>query len=492
MRYWERLLNSIIKGVELDTPTPAYSITIKVSLGNRPGTLGRFATAIGDAGGNIAAIPGFEAKGPVIMREIDVLAESPDHARDIVTAVSDLDGVTVLDWWDRTFRLHEGGKIEVNALCSVGDAHDLAMAYTPGVARVCKAIQREPMLRHTHTIVKNIVAIVTDGTAVLGLGDIGPAAALPVMEGKALLFKEFGGVDAFPVCLDVTTPDELVETVVRMAPSFGGINLEDIAAPAAFEIEDRLIEALDIPVFHDDQHGTAIVTTAALWNALKLVNKQISDVSVVISGTGAAGLAVAKMLHDAGVGEIVGVDRAGAIHADRSDLNDAKQWFVHHSNPDGKAGSLSEVIRGADVFVGLSAPGLLSAEDVRSMAHDPIVFAMANPDPEIRPEEVDGLAAVMATGRSDFPNQINNVLAFPGVFRGALDAGATCITERMKAAAAQAIAEVIGDEDLDRNYIVPSVFDRRVAARVATRVAACAVAEGCVRAVAPPVPSDLL
>ena len=476
----------------MDTPTPAYSITIKVSLGNRPGTLGRFATAIGDAGGNIAAIPGFEAKGPVIMREIDVLAESPDHARRIVAAVSDLDGVTVLDWWDRTFRLHEGGKIEVKALCPVGDAHDLAMAYTPGVARVCNAIQREPMLRYTHTMVKNLVAIVTDGTAVLGLGDIGPAAALPVMEGKALLFKEFGGVDAFPVCLDVTTPDELVDTVIRMAPSFGGINLEDIAAPAAFEIEKRLIEALDIPVFHDDQHGTAIVTTAALWNALKLVDKRIGDVSVVVSGTGAAGLAVAKMLHDAGIGEIVGVDRAGAIHPGRSDLNFAKQWFVHHSNPDNKVGSLSEVIRGADVFVGLSAPGLLNADDVRSMARNPVVFAMANPDPEIRPEEVDGLAAVMATGRSDFPNQINNVLAFPGVFRGALDAGATCITERMKAVAAGAIAEVIDDEDLDRNYIVPSVFDRRVATRVATRVAECAVTEGCVRPGVPPVPSDRL
>jgi malate dehydrogenase (oxaloacetate-decarboxylating) len=476
----------------LDTPTPAYSITIKVSLGNRPGTLGRFATAIGDAGGNIAAIPGFEAKGPVIMREIDVLAGSPDHARRIVAAVSDLDGVTVLDWWDRTFRLHEGGKIEVNALCSVGDAHDLAMAYTPGVARVCTAIQREPMLRHTHTMVKNIVAIVTDGTAVLGLGDIGPAAALPVMEGKALLFKEFGGVDALPVCLDVNTPDELVETVVRMSPSFGGINLEDIAAPAAFEIEERLIEALDIPVFHDDQHGTAIVTIAALWNALRIVDKEIADISVVVSGTGAAGLAVAKMLHDAGVGEIVGVDRAGAIHPGRGDLNFAKQWFVHNSNPNGKTGSLSEVIGGADVFVGLSAPGLLSADDVRSMAPSPIVFAMANPDPEIRPEEVDGLAAVMATGRSDFPNQINNVLAFPGVFRGALDAGATCITERMKAAAARAIAEVIDDEDLDPNYIVPSVFDRRVAARVAIDVAACAVAEGCVRPPAPAVPSDRL
>ena len=479
-------------GVDLDTPTPAYSITIKVSLGNRPGTLGRFATAIGDAGGNIAAIPGFEAKGLVVMREIDVLAKSPEHARQIVSAVSDLDGVTVLDWWDRTFRLHEGGKIEVNALCPVGDAHDLAMAYTPGVARVCTAIQQEPMLRHTHTMVKNMVAIVTDGTAVLGLGNIGPAAALPVMEGKALLFKEFGGVDAFPVCLDVATTEELVETVVRMAPSFGGINLEDIAAPAAFEIEERLIEALDIPVFHDDQHGTAIVTTAALRNALKLVDKQIGDVSVVISGTGAAGLAVAKMLHDAAVGEIVGVDRAGAIHRGRNDLNDAKQWLVHHTNPDGKAGSLSDVLTGADVFIGLSAPGLLSADDVRTMARNPIVFAMANPDPEIRPEEVDGRAVVMATGRSDFPNQINNVLAFPGVFRGALDANATCITEQMKAAAAKAIASVIDEEDLDRNYIIPSVFDRRVASRVATAVAACAVAEGCVRPPAPAVPSDRL
>ena len=479
-------------GVDLDTPTPAYSITIKVSLGNRPGTLGRFATAIGDAGGNIAAIPGFEAKGLVVMREIDVLAKSPEHARQIVSAVSDLDGVTVLDWWDRTFRLHEGGKIEVNALCPVGDAHDLAMAYTPGVARVCTAIQQEPMLRHTHTMVKNMVAIVTDGTAVLGLGNIGPAAALPVMEGKALLFKEFGGVDAFPVCLDVATTEELVETVVRMAPSFGGINLEDIAAPAAFEIEERLIEALDIPVFHDDQHGTAIVTTAALRNALKLVDKQIGDVSVVISGTGAAGLAVAKMLHDAAVGEIVGVDRAGAIHRGRNDLNDAKQWLVHHTNPDGKAGSLSDVLTGADAFIGLSAPGLLSADDVRTMARNPIVFAMANPDPEIRPEEVDGRAVVMATGRSDFPNQINNVLAFPGVFRGALDANATCITEQMKAAAAKAIASVIDEEDLDRNYIIPSVFDRRVASRVATAVAACAVAEGCVRPPAPAVPSDRL
>ena len=475
---------------DLSTPTPAYSITIKVSLGNRPGTLGRFATAIGEAGGNIAAIPGFEAKGPVVMREIDVLARSPEHARRVVASVSDLDGVTVLDWWDRTFRLHEGGKIEVNGLCAVSDAHDLAMAYTPGVARVCTAIQREPMLRYTHTMVKNIVAIVSDGTAVLGLGNIGPAAALPVMEGKALLFKEFGGVDAFPICLDVASTDDLVETVIRLAPSFGGINLEDIAAPAAFEIEERLIEALDIPVFHDDQHGTAIVTLAALENSLKLVEKQMSEVSVVISGMGAAGVAVGKILIDAGVGEIVGVDRIGAVYRGRDNLNEAKQWFASNTNPDRRAGSLSEVSHGADVFIGVSAPGLLTAADIRAMASRPVVFAMANPDPEIRPEEADGLAAVMATGRSDYPNQINNVLAFPGVFRGALDAGATRITERMKVAAAQAIAAVIDDEDLDRNYIVPSVFDRRVASRVAAAVAECAYAEGVVRPPAPAVPDE--
>ena len=470
---------------DVSTPTPAYSITIKVSLGNRPGTLGRFATAIGKAGGNIAAIPGFEAKGPVVIREIDVLARSTEHARRIVESVSDLDGVTVLDWWDRTFRLHEGGKIEVRGLCSVSDAHDLAMSYTPGVARVCTAIQQEPMLRHTHTMVENIVAIVSDGTAVLGLGDIGPEAALPVMEGKALLFKEFGGVNAFPLCLDVASTDELVETVIRMAPSFGGINLEDIAAPAAFEIEERLVEALDIPVFHDDQHGTAIVTLAALENSLRLVDKQISEVSVVISGMGAAGVAVGKILIDAGVGEIVGVDRIGAVYQGRDGLNRVKQWFASNTNPDRRAGSLSDILRGVDVFVGVSAPGLLTAADIRSMAPRPVVFAMANPDPEIRPEEADGLAAVMATGRSDFPNQINNVLAFPGVFRGALDAGATRITERMKVAAARAIAAVIDGEDLDRNYIIPSVFDRRVAARVATEVATCARAEGVVRASVP-------
>ena len=437
--------------------------------------------AVGEAGGNIAAIPGFAAKGPIVVREIDVLASSPEHAHEIVAAVEGVDGVSIINWWDRTFRLHEGGKIEVNSLCSVGDAEDLAMAYTPGVARVCTAIHDNPALAHEYTIVKNTIAIVTDGTAVLGLGDIGPAAALPVMEGKAVLFKEFGNVDAFPVCLDVSTPDEVVETVIRLAPTFGGINLEDIAAPGAFEIEERLIEALDIPVFHDDQHGTAVVALAALHNSIRIVDKKMEDLSVVISGVGAAGVAIGKILIDAGVAEIVGVDRSGAVHQGRDGLNSSKQWFAENTNPAGKSGSLSEVMRGSDVFVGVSAPGLIIADDVANMGSQPIVFAMANPEPEIRPEDASGVAAVMATGRSDFPNQINNVLAFPGIFRGALDAQATKITESMKVAAAGAIAASVDDEDLDRNYVIPSVFDKRVSRRVAEAVKAAAIEDGVVR-----------
>ncbi len=464
-----------------NAPTAAYSITIKVSLDNVPGTLGRFAAAVGAAGGNIAAIPGFEAKGPVVVRAIDVHCRDEGHAGSLALAVDEVDGVTVVEWWDRTFRLHEGGKIEVNPLCSVADADDLAMAYTPGVARVCMAIHDDPSLAHEYTIRKNTVAIVSDGTAVLGLGNIGPLAAMPVMEGKALLFKEFAGVDAFPLCLDTSDPEEVIETVIRVAPTFGGINLEDIAAPAAFEIEERLKAALDIPVFHDDQHGTAVVCLAALENSLRVVGKEMSDLSVVISGVGAAGMAIGKILIDAGVGEIVGCDRLGAIHSGRDGLNFAKEWFAEHTNGDRKAGTLREVLTGADVFIGVSAPNLLDASDLRTMAGDPIVFAMANPDPEIRPEAADGLAAVMATGRSDFPNQINNVLAFPGIFRGSFDAKATTITEGMKLAAAGAIARCVSEEELDARHIVPSVFDRSVAPAVALAVADQARFEGVVR-----------
>ena len=462
-------------------PTAAYSVNLQVELLNVPNTLGRLATAIGEAGANIVSMGGFDVRGEVLTNEIVVNCRDEEHATAVLNRVEALEGVILRGWFDRTFDLHRGGKIEVLPLAPVTDNHDLSMAYTPGVARICMAIHADPSRAHELTIKKNTVAIVTDGTAVLGLGDIGPIAALPVMEGKALLFKEFAGVDAFPVCLDVDDPSEIVETVIRLAPAFGGINLEDIAAPAAFEVEEALQEALDIPVFHDDQHGTAVVTLAALWNSLRLTGRDIGDQSVVISGVGAAGVAVGKILIGAGVGEIVGVDRTGALYEGRDNLNSAKEWFAINTNPDRKMGSLSDVLAGADVFIGLSGPGLLDAADLRNMAPEPIVFAMANPDPEIRPEEADGLAAVMATGRSDYPNQINNVLAFPGIFRGALDAGATRVTENMKLAAARAIADSVGDEDLKPDFVVPSVFDRAVPLQVAEAVAAAAVADGVCR-----------
>ncbi len=439
------------------------------------------AVAIGEAGGNIFAIEGFVAKGPILERDIVVNCSSVDHQSEIVKVASEVEGVTLLDNHDRTFRMHEGGKIEVLPLCPVGDKDDLSMAYTPGVARVCNAIAADEAVADTHTIRKNTVAIVTDGTAVLGLGDIGPKAAMPVMEGKALLFKEFGQVDAFPICLDVDTPEELIETVIRLAPTFGGINLEDIAAPGAFEIEEELKERLDIPVFHDDQHGTAVVALAGLENALKIVGKQMGEISVVVAGLGAAGVAVGKILLGAGVGQIVGVDRQGAVYDGREGLNSAKQWFAENTNQDRKKGSMGQVMAGADVFVGLSGPGLITADDVRSMAKDPIVFAMANPDPEILPEAVDGIVSVMATGRSDYPNQINNVLAFPGIFRGALDARARDITENMKLAAADAIAASVADNELAPDFIIPSVFDKTVPVRVAEAVAKAAISDGVCR-----------
>ena len=462
-------------------PTAAYSVNLQVELLNVPNTLGRLATAIGEAGANIVSMGGFDVRGEVLTNEIVVNCRDEEHATAVLNRVEALEGVILRGWFDRTFDLHRGGKIEVLPLAPLTDNHDLSMAYTPGVARICMAIHADPSRAHELTIKKNTVAIVTDGTAVLGLGDIGPVAALPVMEGKALLFKAFAGVDAFPVCLDVDDPSEIVETVVRLAPAFGGINLEDIAAPAAFEVESALQEALDIPVFHDDQHGTAVVTLAALWNSLRLTGRDIGDQSVVISGVGAAGVAVGKILIGAGVGEIVGVDRTGALYEGRDNLNSAKEWFAINTNPDRKMGSLSDVLAGADVFIGLSGPGLLDAADLRNMAPEPIVLAMANPDPEIRPEEADGLAAVMATGRSDYPNQINNVLAFPGIFRGALDAGATRVTENMKLAAARAIADSVDDEDLRPDFVVPSVFDKAVPFQVGEAVAAAAVSDGVCR-----------
>ncbi|MBT4984619.1 MAG: NADP-dependent malic enzyme [Ilumatobacter sp.] len=374
--------------------------------------------------------------------------------------------------------MHEGGKIEVLSLLPVGDQDDLSMAYTPGVARVCKAIAADERLADEYTIRKNTVAIVSDGTAVLGLGDIGPKGAMPVMEGKALLFKEFGGVDAFPICLDVSSPEEIIETVIRLAPTFGGVNLEDIAAPGAFQVEEALKEALDIPVFHDDQHGTAVVTLAAVENALRITGKNMADLSIVISGVGAAGVAIGKILLGAGATKIVGVDSKGAVYDGRDGLNSWKQWFAENTNPDGKQGELSDVMHGADLFIGVSAPDVLTVDDIGNMNVDPIVFAMANPDPEIRPELVGDLVRVMGTGRSDYPNQINNVLAFPGIFRGALDAQATDITENMKLAAAKAIADSVSDDELTEDNIMPSVFDRSVSMAVAAAVAKAAIADG--------------
>ncbi|MDQ6783353.1 MAG: NAD-dependent malic enzyme [Actinomycetota bacterium] len=462
-------------------PLAAFSVRIRVRLRNRPGILGLLATTVGDTGGSMVGIDIVTTDGATVTRDVVIFCRSEGHMADVVEATRRVDGVHVIEVEDRTFGLHERGKLSIDGRSPLADRDELAMAYTPGVARVCTAIAETPRLVHRYTMKANTVAVVTDGTAVLGLGNIGPEAALPVMEGKAVLFKSFAGVDAVPVCLRVSSPDELVETVQRMEPMFGGVNLEDIAAPHCFEIERRLTEALDIPVFHDDQHGTAVVVLAALRNALKLVNKRMADLRIVLSGAGAAGVAITKILINAGVTDIVAADRKGAIHRGREGLDPSKQWLADHANQQGHSGTLAHLLDGADVFVGVSGPGLLHREDLQTMADGPIVFALSNPIPEILPEEAEGVAAVMATGRSDYPNQINNVLCFPGIFRGALDAGATRITERMKLAAAEAIADAVPSSQLRAEEVVPSVFEPAVADSVATAVAAAALAEGVTR-----------
>jgi malate dehydrogenase (oxaloacetate-decarboxylating) len=416
-----------------------------------------------------------------IVRDLVVFCSSEDGMVAVETASRRVEGVEILEVEDRTFALHRGGKLTIEGRAVLADKDDLAMAYTPGVARVCDAIAADPDLSHRYTMRANTVGVVSDGSAVLGLGNIGAVAALPVMEGKAALFKAFAGVDAVPVVLDVGSTEELISTVASMSPMFGGINLEDIAAPRCFEVEARLQELLDIPVFHDDQHGTAVVVLAALRNALRLVGKRRADVRVVLSGAGAAGVAITRILKSSGMNDLVAADRQGAIHRGRSGLDPSKQWLADHSNPEGRTGTLSELLAGADVFIGVSGPGLLTRLDVESMADAPIVFALANPVPEIMPEEVAGAAAVMATGRSDYPNQINNVLCFPGMFRGALDVGATRITEPMKMAAADAIANAVPSDELQPGAIVPSVFLPGIAYAVADAVANAARDEGVTR-----------
>jgi malate dehydrogenase (oxaloacetate-decarboxylating) len=402
-------------------------------------------------------------------------ASDVDHADRITEALSQLPGFTVRKVSDRTFLIHLGGKIEVTPKVALRHRDDLSRAYTPGVARVCLAIAKNPEDARRLTIKRNTVAVVTDGSAVLGLGNLGAAAALPVMEGKAALFKRFAGVDAWPVCLDTQDTDQIVEIVRAMAPVYGGINLEDISAPRCFEIEARLRELLDIPVFHDDQHGTAIVVLAALTNALRVVGKRLEDVSVVVSGVGAAGHAIIRLLHAQGAGSIIGCDRHGAVHDGQPQRDEFRAWIATHTNRERRQGTLKEVLAGADVFVGVSGPNLLSGKDIATMAPDAIVFALANPDPEVDPVAASEHAAVVATGRSDYPNQINNVLAFPGFFRGLLDAGVSDITDAMMIAAATAIADVVGADELNPTFVVPSVFDPAVAPSVAAAVREAAV-----------------
>ncbi len=465
-------------------PTSAqYRLTIRVRLEHKPGYLGRATTAIGDAGGTIGAIDLIEAEAGHTVRDVAVDTAGPEHGQRIVDAIDALEGIEVLGTLDRTFRMHLGGKIEVTNRSPVRTRDDLSMAYTPGVARVCSAIHEDPSKAFQYTIKRNTVAVVSDGSAVLGLGNIGPEAAMPVMEGKAMLFKEFGGVDAFPICLATQDADEIVAIVRALAPTFGGINLEDISAPRCFEIEDRLKTELDIPVFHDDQHGTAVVVLAALLNACTVTGRELSDVRALVVGLGAAGVAVSKIMLEAGVADIVGCDSRGAVSTGREDYQDGsmpaqKRWFAEHTNREGRTGTPADVIDGMDLFVGLSGARVMEPEALARMSPDAMVFAMANPNPEIAPEECARYARVVATGRSDYPNQINNVLCFPGIFRGALDVRATAITENMKMAAAEGIAAIVGEHELREDYIIPSVFNRDVAPAVADSVAREARAGG--------------
>ena len=455
------------------TPNSSFSLTLRLQIPNRVGMLASVTSAIASSGGTLGHIDLVERTRSIAIRDITVDAASTEHAETIVQAVKALPEITLINVYDRTFNLHRGGKISIASRIALKSQEDLAMAYTPGVGRICMAIANDPEQVYSLTIKQNTVAIVTDGSAVLGLGNLGAAAALPVMEGKAMLFKEFAGIDAFPICLTGQDTNTIVETVKQIATVFGGVNLEDIAAPRCFEIEKQLRQDLDIPVFHDDQHGTAIVTLAALINALKLVHKSMAQVRIVINGAGAAGVAIARLLRKAGAENILMCDSKGILSTQRTDLNEEKREFAVS-----QMGSLSGALVGADVFVGVSAPGVLTREMVLSMAKERIVFAMANPIPEIQPELVTNDVAVMATGRSDYPNQINNVLAFPGVFRGALDCRASTITTTMYLEAAQAIASLVKPSDLNREHIIPSVFDDRVVTAVAAAVQQAARSEG--------------
>lgn len=454
-------------------PTPSFSVTIRIEYPNVVGMLGKLTSLIGESGGDIGSIDIVKIGKNTIVRDITFSGSNEEHIHKIVEVVKAIENVKVKHVTDKTFAVHHGGKIAIQLKHQINTRDDLSMVYTPGVARVCMDIYKNPKHVYNFTIKGNSVAIVTDGTAVLGLGNIGPYAALPVMEGKAMLFKQFADVDAYPICLNTTEPEEIIKTVKLISPVFGGINLEDISAPRCFEIEERLRNELDIPVFHDDQHGTAVVVLAALYNALKLLKKEIDKISVVVSGAGAAGLACVKLLIYAGVNseKIIICDSKGAIYKGRKEgMNSYKEEMAKKTNKRMIKGSVHDAIKGADVFIGTSGPGLLTGEDIKNMAKDAVIFAMANPVPEIMPEEAAPYARIIATGRSDYPNQINNVLCFPGFFRGLLDSKAKTVTYEMKIAAAQAIASLVKPNELNEDYIIPSPFDKRVQKAVAQAV----------------------
>jgi malate dehydrogenase (oxaloacetate-decarboxylating) len=451
-------------------PSVSYSITVRLDVPAGGTAVSQLTAAVEKAGGLVTALDVTGSGHDRIQVDVTCAATSTAHADELVDALRTVDGVSIGKVSDRTFLVHLGGKLEVRSKVPIRNRDDLSLVYTPGVARICMAIAENPEDARRLTIKRNTVAVVTDGSAVLGLGNLGAMAALPVMEGKAALFKRFGDIDAFPICLDTQDTDEIVRIVQAIAPVFAGINLEDISAPRCFEVEARLRELLDIPVFHDDQHGTAIVVLAALFNALKVVGKNIGEITVTMAGAGAAGRAVAQLLLEAGVRDIVAADRVGVIHAGRDDLHGSAAWFTEHTNPRRVSGTLRDALAGSDVFIGVSGPNILTGEDIATMADGSVVFALANPDPEVDPVHAAVHAKVVATGRSDYPNQINNVLAFPGVFRGLLDAHSRTVTPEMLLAAAQALAGTVSDDEVNAAYIVPSVFHPGVTEAVAAAV----------------------
>lgn len=474
--------------MEMDSNPTGYlggkNVILRLEMSTDRIKFGEVATMIAKAGGNIVGMDFAGSSKDTITRDLTVNVEDAGDVDKIIEVIGQMSDVRLVHVSDRTFLLHLGGKLSMVPKTPIQNRDDLSRVYTPDVARVCMAIHEDPEKAFNLTIKRNTVAVVSDGSAVLGLGNIGARAAMPVMEGKAVLFKQFANVDAFPICLETQDTEEIIRTVKDIATAFGGINLEDISSPRCFEIEERLREELDIPVFHDDQHGTAVVMYAGLINALKLAGKTLKDVKIVVAGVGAAGIACSKILLAAGVKEIVGIDRTGILSKDRMDQfgnNPMKQWFAENTNQRGINGSIKDALKGADVFIGLSSGGIISREDVLTMAPNPIVFAMANPTPEIAPEQIEDIAAVVATGRSDYPNQINNVLCFPGIFRGALDCRASTINEEMKLASAEAIASIVGEDELNKHYIIPSVFNKRVVEVVRDRVIRAAIETGVAR-----------